>query len=281
MARKHTKVSRRMLFTWLMLGGLILLLAPQDLTGKFQLGFVRVFRWPLRIGGDFALTANTQQMLEDAVPRREYNKLQNHRDNLEELVRVQREKLEKLYGLYNTHPWEGANFIVADVITANIDRARSELTVKYGKSTGLAEGQYVLGDNSIIGTISGFSAGTAHVKLFTDPSSKMPVRISGVGSVMQGNGDNSAKVPLLSRDHKVKVGDKIYASNKKIRVKVGDKIYESNKNIRFLDASMIVGTVKHVKTSRKEPLLLDVTVKPACDIEKLENVAIIIMNPPK
>ena len=262
-----------------MLGGSILLLAPQNLTGKIQLGFVRVFRWPLSIGGDFALTANTQQTLEDAVPRREYDKLQNHCDNLEELLRAQREKFERLYGLYNTYKWEGVNYIVADVITANIDRARSELTVAYGKGTGMVKGQYVLGDNSIIGTISDFSSGTAHVKLFTDPTSKMPVRIGkSVERMMQGNGDNSAKIPQLLKDHKVEVGDKVFASDKKM---VGDEVFASNNKIRFLGASMIVGKVAQVKTSRKDPLLWDVTVKPACDIEKLENVAIIIMNPPK
>jgi len=259
-----------------MLGGFILLLAPQNLTGKFQLGFVRVFRWPLSIGGDFALTANTQQTLEDAVARREYDKLQNHCDNLEELLRAQREKFERLYGLYNAYEWEGVNYIVADVITAN--RARSELTVAYRKGTGMVKGQYVLGDNSIIGTISDFSAGTAHVKLFTDPTSKMPARVGGVERMMQGNGDNSAKILQLLKVHKVKVGDKVFASNKKM---VGDEVVAGNNQVRFLDTSMIVGTVAQVRTSRKNPLLLDVTVKPACDIEKLENVAIIIMNPRK
>ena len=264
MARKHTKISRRMLFTWFMLGGFILLLAPQNLTGKFQLGFVRVFRWPLSIGGDFALTANTRQTLEDAVPRREYDKLQSHCDNLEELLRAQREKFERLYGLYNTYKWEGVNYILADVITAN--RARGELTVAYGKGTGMARGQYVLGDNSIIGTISDFSSGTAHVKLFTDPTSKMPARVGGVERMMQGNGDNSAKIPQLLKVHKIEVGDKVLASNNQVK---------------FLEAPMIVGTVAQAKTSLKNPLLWDVTVKPACDIEKLENVAIIIMNPRK
>ncbi|KPK42572.1 MAG: hypothetical protein AMJ65_07425 [Phycisphaerae bacterium SG8_4] len=253
-----------MLFTWLMLGGFILLLAPQNLTGKLQLGFVHVFRWPLSIGGDFALTANTNQTLEDVVPRREYDKLQNHCDNLEELLRAQREKFERLYGLYNTYKWEGVNYIVADVITAN--RARGELTVAYGKGTGMVKGQYVLGDNSIIGTISDFSAGTAHVKLFTDPTCRMPASVGGVERLMQGNGDNSAKILQLDKAHKVKIGDKVFASNNQAK---------------FLDAPMIVGTVAQVKTSRESPLLVDVTVKPVCDFEKLENVAIIIMNPRK
>ncbi len=268
MARKHTKVSRRMLLVWLMLGGFIPLLLPQNFTGKIQLGFERVFRWPLSLGGDFALTANTQQLLKDAVPRREHNRLQIHCDNLEQTLWTQREKFKKLYGLYNTYVWEDANYIVADVSTPNIDRARSELTVTYRKNTGLVKGQYVLGDNSIIGTVSDFAAGTAHVKLFTDPTSRMPVRIGkGVERmILQGNGGNLAKIPLLPRDYEVKVGDKVFASHSKTR---------------FLDASVVVGTVAQVKTSRKDPLLLDITVEPACDIEKLENVAIIIMNPPK
>jgi len=259
-----------MLFTWLMLGGLILLLAPQSMTGKIQLGFVRVFRWPLSIGRGFALTANTQQTLEDAVPRREYNKLQNHCDNLEELVRVQREKFEKLYGLYNTYPWDGADLKVVDVIAASTD----QLTVKYDKGAGLVKGQYVLGDNSIIGTLSDFTAGTAHVKLFTDPKSAIQVKIGelDVKMMMRGNGDNSARISLVRTEYEIKAGDNVF---------VGDNVFASDARNRFLDAQVIIGTVDRCAKSRKNPLVWDITVKPACDIEKLENVAIIIMNPPK
>jgi len=250
-----------------MLGGLALLVAPRGLTGKFQLGFASVFRWPLSIGRDFALTASTDKQLTDTVARREHNELQNHANNLEARLGQQQEEFRKLSDLYKKYDaWEGVDFVVADVITANIDRARSELTVAYGKGTGMARGQYVLGDNSIIGTISDFSSGTAHVKLFTDPTSKMPARISGVERIMQGNGANSAKILQLLKVHKIEVGDKVLASNNQVK---------------FLEAPMIVGTVAQAKTSLKNPLLWDVTVKPACDIEKLENVAIIIMNPRK
>lgn len=250
------------MFTWLMLGGLILLLAPQSLTGKLQLGFVRVFRWPLSMGGGVALTASTQQTSKDAVPRGEYVKLRNHCDNLEETLRRQREEFERLSWLHDTF-WEGADFVVADIM----DRTRSGLTVKYPRNASLVKGQYVLGDNSIVGTVSDFSHGTAHIKLFTDPKSEIPVKIGeSVERMMKGAGDNSAKIPLLPKTNKIKVGDKIFASNNKTM---------------FLDAPVIIGTVAQVKTSRKNPLLLDMTVKPACDIEELENVAIIIMNPRK
>jgi cell shape-determining protein MreC len=262
MARKHIKVSRRMLFTWFGLSGLILLFAPQDLTGKFQLGFVRIFRWPLSMGGDLALTANTQQQFQDVVPRRDYDKLLNHIDNLQETLRQQREKFEKIHGLYNTYVWEGTNYVVADVITPNIDSSSNELTIHYLRNPGLAKGQFVLGENSIIGTISDVSSRTARVKLFTDPTSGIHVKIGdlNVPRMMQGNGDNSAKIPLLRTEHKIKTGDKVRAQK-----------------CEFLGAPVIIGRVAEIKEDHENPLLWDITVKPACDIEKLEDVAVIIM----
>jgi len=72
-----------MLFTWCMLGGLILLFLPQGLTGKIQLGFERIFRWPLSVGRDFALATTSEQKLRDTVPRIEYERLENYLNNLD------------------------------------------------------------------------------------------------------------------------------------------------------------------------------------------------------
>lgn len=267
-----------MLFTWFVLSGLILLFAPQDLTGKFQLGFVRIFRWPLSMGGDLVLTANTQQQFQDMVPRREYDKLLNHIDNLQETLRRQREKFEKAYGLYNTSVWEGTNYVIADVITANTKGSRNELTVNYRGKAGLTKGQFVLGDNSIIGTISNVSSGAARVKLFTDPTSRIPVRIGELNfdRMMYGNGDNMAKIPQVSAEYQnqIKIGQSVFASDKKPEL---SKNPELNKKSEFLDAPVLIGKVAKVEKSRKNPLLLDITVRPACDIEKLEDVAVIIM----
>ncbi|MHC4735435.1 MAG: hypothetical protein ACYTDW_13395, partial [Planctomycetota bacterium] len=52
-------LSRPMLFTWLMLTGLILLFAPQNLTNDLQFAFARIFRWPLTIGKNISLYART------------------------------------------------------------------------------------------------------------------------------------------------------------------------------------------------------------------------------
>ena len=266
MARKQIRVSRRMLFTWFMLAGFIFLFAPQNLTNKFQLAFARIFRWPLSIGRNISLSAHTQSArggLTDVVSRREYNKLQNHLANLTEQLYQKHQKVENLSGLRDRLPLKGAKLVLADVIREFIDGLRSEFIINRGENDGLAQGQFVLGDNSIIGTISYVSSRTALVKLVTDSTSKIAVKIAELNRVMQGTGSNSAKVQLLSIKHKVKIGDVVYASKKP----------------GFLDAPMIIGTVAQCKRDDENPSLWDITVKPASDIERLNSVAVIIMNP--
>lgn len=252
-------LSGRMLFTWFMLTGFIFLFAPRNLTNKFQFAFAHVFRWPLSMGRNISLSARAQPQLTDVVSRRKYNQLQNYLANLTEELNQERQKVEKLSKLRNRRPLEGAGLMFADVITAFPDG----LIINRGENDGLQKGQFVLGDNSIIGTISDVSPRTAKVELITETTSNIAVEIAGLKAVIQGDGKDSAKVQLLSIKHKVKIGDNVYACKKP----------------RFLDAAMIIGAVAQCKRDDENPLLWDITVKPACDTEKLTDVAVIIMNP--
>jgi len=158
---------------------------------------------------------------------------------------------------------KGAKLVLADVIREFIDGLHSKFIINRGENDGLANGQLVFGDNSIIGTISYVSSRTAQVKLVTDSTSKIAVKIAGLNRVMQGSGSDSAKVLMVSIKHKVKIGDVVYAGKKP----------------GVLDAPMIIGKVAECKRDDENPSLWDITVKPACDIEKLNSVAVIIMNP--
>lgn len=253
-----------MLFTWFMLTGFIFLFAPQNLTSKFQLAFVHVFRWPLSIGGNLALTAQTQQPLTGNVSRSE-TQYRNYIANLEETLAQEREKFKKLFGLYNTYVWEGTDFALADVITRNVEGSRNELTIACRKTTGLAEGQFVLGDECIIGRISGVfpQISKAKVLLITDPSSKIAVKIGKLKNIMTGSGNNTAKIERIK--NKVEVGESVFALKKP----------------EFLDGPMIVGKVTECNRNLDDPLFWDITVMPACNVEQIEDVAVIIMNPQK
>jgi cell shape-determining protein MreC len=265
MTRKQIRVSRRMLFTWFMLAGSIFLFAPQNITNKFQFAFARIFRWPLSISRSISLSTHAYQPMTDVVPRREYNQLQNHLANVIEQLNLVHEDVEKLTGMRARLPLQGASLVPADVIRVSIAGSRSELIINRGQSDGLAEGQFVLGDNSIVGTICDVDYREARVRLFTDPAYRIEVKIAGlnIDRVMQGSGSNSAKIPMVSRKHKVRVGDKVFA-----RKKPG-----------LLDAPIIIATVAQCKKDDEKPLLWDITVEPACDFQILEDVAVIIMNP--
>ncbi|HIJ51560.1 MAG TPA: rod shape-determining protein MreC [Planctomycetes bacterium] len=264
MARKLIRVSRRMLFTWLMLAGLILLFAPQNLTNNFQFAFARLFRLPLAVGRNISLFTRSWQSRPGITNRRE-SEYENYIANLTEQLHSERQLVEKLTTLRNKFGLQGADLIPADVVTASIGGAHCELIIYCRREHGLAKGQFVLGDNSIIGTISDVSAPNAKVRLFTDPASKIPVRIGklNIDRVMQGSGNNSAKVSLLSTKHNIKVGDHVLTCKKP----------------GFLDTSLIIGTVARCKPDEQNPSLWDITVKPVCDIERLNSVTVIIMNP--
>jgi rod shape-determining protein MreC len=149
--------------------------------------------------------------------------------------------------------------IFADVVTASTDG----IIINRGQNDGLKKGQFVLGGNSIIGTISDVSPRTARVELITEATSNMAVEIGEVKTLIQGYGRNSAKVKLVSTKHEVKIGDSVYACKKP----------------GFLDAPIIVGTISKFRKDDENPLLWDITVKPACDIERLNSVTVIVMNP--
>ena len=264
--RKKTglgSLSRPMLFTWFMLIGFILLFAPQNLTNDLQFAFARIFRWPLTIGKNISLYARTKQVPPEFRGKTQY---ENYIANLQEQLREKHEDVVELAGLRERFSTlENAGLIMADVYRSTINGTKSELTINRGKDDGIAKGQFVLGDNSIIGNISDVSLRTARLKLFTDPASRIAVRIGqlNIDRLMLGSGNNLAKIRLLPTKHKVAVGDKVLAQKKP----------------GFLDAAMIIGVVTECKKDDRNPSLWDITVKPVCDTERLNTVTVIVMNP--
>ncbi len=255
-----------MLITWFMLGGFIFLFTPQSWTNKFQFTFARIFSWPLNISRSLSLSARAKQLPMDVVSRIEYDRLQNHLSNVMEELNQEHQKLKTIAGLRDRFPaLEGAKCVLADVITDTVSGLRSELIINRGSDDGLAKGQFVLGDNSVIGTISGVSARTAQVKLITDPTSNMAVNVPGldISRVMKGAGGEIAKIQMLSIQHKVKTGENVYACKKP----------------GFLDTPVVVGKIEKCTRDDENPSLWNVMVRPACDITKLNNVVVVIMNP--
>jgi len=270
MAGRKIRVPERILFTSFMLTGLIFLFAPQRITNKFQFAFVRIFCCPLRVGRDISLTvsglmASAEGSTEDVVSRTRYDKLHNRFANVTEWLRQERRKVESLSGLRNRTVWQGVNFVLADIITSTVDGLHGELIINRGSEDGLVVGQFVMADESIIGTICKVDNRTAQVRLITDPASQIAVKIEGLSKdrILQGAGGNSAKVKLLPTKYRVEIDDVVYVQKKP----------------GFLNTPVILGTVAECESNKDNPLLWDITVKPACDIKNLMEVSVITMNP--
>lgn len=258
------------MFTCLMLAGLILYFAPPKITNRFQFAFVRIFHKPLSVGRKISLftcrlMTPEQSMAEDVVSREKYDKLHNHLANVTEWLKQERQKVEKLSGLRDRPVWKGVDFVLADVIAASVNGLRGELIINRGQKDGLAKDQFVLADESIIGTVSKVDDRTAQIRLISDPTSKMAVKISNyeMDRIMHGDSNISAKVKLVPTKYDIKVGDVVYAQ----------------KRPGFLSTPVIVGTVSECKSNDQNPLVWDITVQSACDIKNLTNVAVIVMNP--
>ncbi len=209
--------------------------------------------------------ATRARLVTDVVSRREHQQLQNHLANVTQQRDQEHEKLEQLSALRRVRPdWQRMSILPADIITFS-DQLRNQMVINRGAEDGLAEGQYVLGDNSIIARVSAVSPRTAEVRLFTDPASKIPVKIGklSVKRVMQGTGSNTAKIQQLQIEHPVKKGDDIFAF----------------KQPGFLDVPIIIGRVARCERDDQNPTLWDVTVEPVCNVAELSAVTVIISSP--
>lgn len=252
MARKLINITRRALFTWLLLGGFIILLIPDKITGKFQLAFAHIFHWPLNISRNLVLSTITVQPVNNSETERQIQ-LKNYIANLQARISELEKRNEQLAGFRSKNPLEGAKFILANITQATAE----ELIIDRGKDDGLATGQFVLGQNSVIGTIAEVSNSTAKVRLITSPLCKMEAKIADKPAVIQGDRKN-VKIKSLQQKYKVSAGEQVFCQPKS----------------GLLNTPIIIGTVAECKTG-ESPHLWDITIKPACNISALSSVDVI------
>ena len=255
MARKRIKVSRKMLLTWFILAGLIVLLAPQELTCKFQASFAHIFRWPLTLGRSISLSAASRKNLTNTPEIRQYNNLIA---NLTEQLALERHKVNILSQLRQRSSLQGVRYVIADILSSSSGN-KNELLINRGQKDGLEIGQFILGQNSIIGTIVYVDARTAIVRLITHPQSKIRVTVKNIPKMLQGKANGQAEIKTIPVKQKIKTGEKIFAST-----------------TLFLPQPTITAIVSACKRDEENPLLWDITAEPVCDIENLTNVAVII-----
>jgi cell shape-determining protein MreC len=252
-----------------MLGGFIFLFAPSGVTGKLQLAYARVFRWPLARGRGLTIAAQATPLdgsVSTADYRRlttEHRKLRNDYDNLKAELREAQRHLDQVAGLQQSVGWPQMKLHLAHVITGH-GQADGGLIIGRGPEDRVAVGQFAvsLEDRAIIGQVSDVFAETAKVKLITDPTAKLQVTIGDlqIRAVLEGRGGGIAKVPWVAVSKPVAVGHAVYVSKAPGR----------------LDVPIIAGRVTECERDAQDPLFWDITVRPVWDPTSLTEVAVIV-----
>lgn len=267
------------MFSWCMLGALICLFLPQNLTGRVHIAFLSLYKFTPSFGRSVAPLAavapspasspnqNDEQSRRCRQLETEKNQLENHCANLSAELAVEHAKVESLSAMRARFPGlSGAGFVSADVV-AGLQTSDSRIMINRGESDGIRKGQYVFSDNSVIGVVHQTQSRTAVVRLITDKESSIAVEIAGSKAVrvMKGTGKDVARVGMVPNKKHVNKGDAVY----------------TYKAPGWLDVPVIVGKVAECKPDDDNPLLWDIKVRPVVKIEDMTSVTVVVMNPQK
>jgi len=264
MARAKFKPSKLTLFAGLLLTGFILLLIPQNVTARLNFAFIDIFRFFLNIGSSTTIShRNSQKDSADFVTRHEYNKLQVAYENLQAELGEQKKQIDQLGRVRMTELDPAAGLVLANIV----NRRKNEFIINRGSADNLKKGQYILGDNAIIGCIEQVSTDISSVKLITSSACKLHIRISApdvnsyFNGTMQGDDKNAAKILNVPKKYKIKEGYYVYAAPK----------------AGILQSPRIIGRISRCAADETNPVLWDITVKPAYEFDDITDVAVIVI----
>lgn len=268
MAGRNSHFSNASVFLSLLTAAIILLLLPTRYTSKVSLLFYDAFESVLRIGRDVQLnTLHPQSNQPESISYSEYARLWKSFKNLEAQLFALRDERDRLAKVRTNLPQLSSGVVMAR-ITGTVSNYSHEVIINKGQTALIRLGQYVLSEekDALIGVVSEAAETAARIRLITDAKQSVEVRIrregtdKDIGAMMIGSGTNECRISMIDQQQDVREGDTVYAAA------VPNK----------LDVPVIAGEVVRVRPDDLHPLLWEITVVPAEDLTRLNDVAVII-----
>lgn len=241
------------------------LILPHQITNNLNSFFIELFSPVISLRIDIPEELlSSQSPGSEWVSRQEYNRLWVAYKNIYTDLLEEHERLEAMAQYRSYLPKSGAGLVAAKVIRKEKGHF---LLISRGALDGVRPGQYVMSDGAVIGTVTEVSTATARITLVINNSHSLEVRIMRdaeddyIRANIKGDGVDAFKVPLVSRELDIKPGDMVYASP----------------NPKYLDTPRVVGEIIEVSADMDNPLLWDITATQPVDYDKLEDVAVVVM----
>ena len=205
---------------------------------------------------------------EEFVSRNDYARLWKSYKNLHAQLLSLHEEYERLANIRSGLPQLSAEGLVMAKITGTVSNYNHELIINKGSEALVRRGQFVLSEqkDALVGVVSEVSETAAKIRLITDTMQTLEIHIRRDGTdkdiraMMIGNGTNTCGISMIDRQRDIREGDTVYAAA------VPDK----------LNVPLVVGEITSVHPDDQHPLLWKITVRPAEDMSRLNNVAIIV-----
>lgn len=150
--------------------------------------------------------------------------------------------------------------VVGSVIGGDPSGWIKGILVDKGSLQGVRSGMAVVSARGVVGQVVSVSSNSSRVLLVTDHSSGVDAIVEGsrARGVIEGGGENVCELKFVTKDVPVKVGEVVLTSGM-------DQVYQKG---------LVVGTVSRVSAA-SEALFQTITVKPAVDFSRLEEVLIV------
>ena len=174
-----------------------------------------------------------------------------------EEYRQEAERLQELLDLRDSYDIEG---VAANVIARSASSWDQTITIDKGSDDGIDTGLTVMGPSGVVGQVVATSAGTATVRLITDPQ-------SGAAALVQSSRDEGIVTGSLE--------GLLYLENldSDAEVEVGDVIVTSGLGGSYV-SGLVIGTVVKV-VSAEGDASVSAVVSPNDDASDLEEVLVV------
>ncbi|MBN2375910.1 MAG: rod shape-determining protein MreC [Sedimentisphaerales bacterium] len=310
--RNGREITSKQIFTWLMVLSVVLLLLPRGLTDRLDHAFMLLLGPLSGSSRDLALqiSGDSQEALPSGDLSGNYSRLRKMYDQAFcELTNV-RQELEKLQdqhvrwsGLRQEFGLARARLIVGQVLGQDSASWSKQIYVNRGSLDHVQQGQIVLGavkgvdeadegkegegagesgadqqkpnsqlyQKSVVGRVKQVGLKSCTVQLLVDEGFSWPTFVEPrwdrreqwhqdrADGVLKGGSLGELQVTMISTEYPVQVGDAVVACS----------------DPGYLPVAMLVGRVKHCQRDRDNPVLWQILVEPAVDLNTLSEVVIV------
>lgn len=231
-----------------------------DFTGYLQKGLSGPSRWGKKLWRSYLALQDVE--LENKVLRQEVIQLQKEIGRYREAL-IANARFKRLLGIKED---VGATVITANVVGVDLAPWLATITVDQGRKDGIKPGMVVMSGAGVAGQTMETSLHFSKVLLLSDYNSAVAALIqrNRARGIIKGAGEGRCYLAYVEKVVDVEVGDRIITSGT-------DRIFPKG---------LLIGKVSSVTEGSISALFQEITVTPAVDLKRVEEVVVLVTNQP-